>query len=285
MPTRSSRHNGSPDKKGLLIHFLLVLLASVFSALGFSSMTGREGQLAGVGMAVNLASAAGIGLTAGFFTRILLSNRSTFLRGIISLTGVLSGLLVMGGMTDWQYGIGPLYFFRPTTDWLGLGLVFLGGFSALVAGLAYRKSARTQSTVSQSSATSTQPVARSTSAAVRSAVTQPRETPAVSRATPWQIAGQNRKNAELKTKKSPAKKKKPAGSIRQKSRSTPAVIKRRSAKKIVLAPVEEHRCPYCLEPVKRNDPRGVVECSICHTLHHADCWAITGTCQVPHYNH
>jgi hypothetical protein len=26
-----------------------------------------------------------------------------------------------------------------------------------------------------------------------------------------------------------------------------------------------------------------VECQICHTLHHADCWAITGTCQVPHY--
>jgi hypothetical protein len=27
----------------------------------------------------------------------------------------------------------------------------------------------------------------------------------------------------------------------------------------------------------------VVECEICHTLHHADCWAITGACQVPHF--
>jgi ribosomal protein L37AE/L43A len=48
--------------------------------------------------------------------------------------------------------------------------------------------------------------------------------------------------------------------------------------------VEEHRCPYCLDPVSRNDPRGVKECDVCHTLHHADCWAITGVCQVPHLN-
>ena len=54
--------------------------------------------------------------------------------------------------------------------------------------------------------------------------------------------------------------------------------------KIQLAMVEEHRCPYCLDPVSRNDPRGVKECDVCHTLHHADCWAITGVCQVPHLN-
>lgn len=44
----------------------------------------------------------------------------------------------------------------------------------------------------------------------------------------------------------------------------------------------EHRCPYCLDKVIKNDRRGVVVCPICHTHHHADCWAITGTCQVPH---
>jgi hypothetical protein len=45
----------------------------------------------------------------------------------------------------------------------------------------------------------------------------------------------------------------------------------------------EHRCPYCLEPVEKSDPRGVKVCSICHTRHHADCWAVTGMCQVPHH--
>jgi hypothetical protein len=47
---------------------------------------------------------------------------------------------------------------------------------------------------------------------------------------------------------------------------------------------EEHRCPYCLELVQKNDPRGITTCPICHTQHHADCWALTGVCQVPHYH-
>jgi hypothetical protein len=54
--------------------------------------------------------------------------------------------------------------------------------------------------------------------------------------------------------------------------------------KIQFALVEEHRCPYCLDTVTRTDPGGVKECEVCHTLHHADCWAITGVCQVPHLN-
>ena len=57
----------------------------------------------------------------------------------------------------------------------------------------------------------------------------------------------------------------------------------RSRPKVMLSSEEEHRCPYCLELIEPDDPRGVVECEICHTLHHADCWAITGACQVPHF--
>jgi ribosomal protein L37AE/L43A len=51
-----------------------------------------------------------------------------------------------------------------------------------------------------------------------------------------------------------------------------------------ISTFEEHRCPFCLEEVKRNDPRGIKECEVCHSMHHADCWAITGMCQVPHLN-
>jgi uncharacterized Zn-finger protein len=53
---------------------------------------------------------------------------------------------------------------------------------------------------------------------------------------------------------------------------------------VQIAAFEEHRCPYCLQDIKRDDIRGSVECPICHTLHHKDCWDITGTCQVPHLN-
>jgi ribosomal protein L37AE/L43A len=51
-----------------------------------------------------------------------------------------------------------------------------------------------------------------------------------------------------------------------------------------LALVENHRCPYCLEEVKLSDPRGVKRCEVCGAVHHADCWDVTGECQVPHLN-
>jgi hypothetical protein len=53
---------------------------------------------------------------------------------------------------------------------------------------------------------------------------------------------------------------------------------------IRLVGSEEHKCPYCLQPIAARDPRGVVTCPICKTRHHKDCWDITGMCQVPHYH-
>jgi hypothetical protein len=57
-----------------------------------------------------------------------------------------------------------------------------------------------------------------------------------------------------------------------------------AVQEVRLSEEMEHRCPYCLELVREKDPRGVKECEICHTRHHADCWAVTGVCQVPHYH-
>lgn len=53
-------------------------------------------------------------------------------------------------------------------------------------------------------------------------------------------------------------------------------------KDVKLLGETEHRCPYCLELVKKNDARGVVICPECKTWHHKDCWDITGSCQVAH---
>jgi hypothetical protein len=81
-------------------------------------------------------------------------------------------------------------------------------------------------------------------------------------------------------------------SRRQSAARAPRVLRRRtSAPKSgnhgegprVLSVVED-RCPYCFDVIKRNDPRGVQVCEVCGTPHHADCWAITGKCQVPHLN-
>lgn len=59
---------------------------------------------------------------------------------------------------------------------------------------------------------------------------------------------------------------------------------RRRRPKLHLTNQVEHRCPYCLEIVEPKDPRGTKVCPICHAVHHADCWAVTGMCQVPHHN-
>jgi len=77
---------------------------------------------------------------------------------------------------------------------------------------------------------------------------------------------------------------KPAAKSAAKSAKSARRSRSRRRPQIQLAVVEEHRCPYCLDPVSRNDARGVKECEVCHTLHHGDCWAITGFCQVPHLN-
>jgi hypothetical protein len=53
-------------------------------------------------------------------------------------------------------------------------------------------------------------------------------------------------------------------------------------KDVKLLGETEHRCPYCLELVQKNDLRGVVICKDCKTWHHKDCWDITGSCQVAH---
>ena len=58
--------------------------------------------------------------------------------------------------------------------------------------------------------------------------------------------------------------------------------KRIKGQTVNISSVVEHRCPYCLEEVLVNDPRGVRICPVCGTRHHRDCWNVTGTCQVPH---
>lgn len=97
----------------------------------------------------------------------------------------------------------------------------------------------------------------------------------------WDHGLQEEPSASLSKKRKKTAIRIQTGQPRQTPRPRPA---RSTASGIHLVGKEEHRCPYCLEEVKRNDPRGVKICPICHTHHHADCWAVTGACQVPHYH-
>jgi hypothetical protein len=85
-----------------------------------------------------------------------------------------------------------------------------------------------------------------------------------------------------------AKEKKPASQNRikivvpkQKPKSSPLrwrLLPRRS--NIHLGGEATTVCPYCLDEVAEGQSK--VVCDVCGTAHHADCWEITGKCQVPH---
>jgi hypothetical protein len=102
------------------------------------------------------------------------------------------------------------------------------------------------------------------------------------------IAGSNgtgvrKRQAAGLAKKQSVRVRKPAGVVKANA-SRRTVSNRHSGGPgmIALNGMEEHRCPFCLEDVVEKDPRGVTVCPVCNTWHHADCWAVTGTCQVPH---
>lgn len=69
----------------------------------------------------------------------------------------------------------------------------------------------------------------------------------------------------------------------RKARKPKRVFKPKHDDSVKFVGAEEHSCPFCLEPVDLNDPRGVEICPICKAYHHKDCWDVTGMCQVPHH--
>ena len=97
--------------------------------------------------------------------------------------------------------------------------------------------------------------------------------PAV-KSTPVKKSSRKAKNATVKVKSK-------SKTITAKKKAAPS-RSRRKANNVTLVGREEHRCPYCLELVKKNDPRGVVICPDCGTWHHKDCWNVTGSCQIAH---
>lgn len=213
-----------------------------------------------------------LGLVAGIGARLLLRRRNVFVRFISAAAGLIVGLLLLGLLTRFRTGLGPLYFWRSTIDWSGLAQLSLGLVTLSLAMRAWSKPAQL--------------------------VTAPAQVvPVMPARVPPEV------HTRPRPKRKRAKRTQPAGSLHGSSESRsdvkgkPAVSRKRSPRiekqplvglslrkpKVRLSRVEKHLCPYCLEPVARNDPRGVVECEICHTLHHGDCWAIAGACQVPHY--
>jgi hypothetical protein len=258
---------------------LLMLLVSA-AALGVSILI-RELPYFTVPIWREAFGAVALGLVAGLGARMTLRRRHGFVQLIAAVAALILGLSLLGYFTGWRSGLGPLHFGRSEVDWYDLARLVLG---SLAAGLALAVGRRRVPRIVHPPA-----------------VTPPRQ--AVRSGLRWRPAGRALKGllsrwtgAHPRPLRVNGRSGRTAGSsgaprsgVALRPGATPkapvkpkrrGLIRRRP--RVRLALVEEHRCPYCLDLVRRSDPRGVRECEVCHTMHHADCWAITGTCQVPH---
>ncbi len=264
---------------------------------------------------------ASLGLIAGFGSRIFLRNRDGFVRYFVAVLMAVIGMYMIGALTHWVLGIGPIVWeqkfgeqlhqvkfnsnFVHEISSLGIGSRVLFDFSKLdwadgahlavslmMVVLALQAWHRTNTT--------TLPV-QDYEPVYEPVEVAPVPAPRVSRSrrsrrSPASSNGRARAPRAGGTSARMRANSQPRARVHSNNGSHPMVRKMEPVlrpkkkrlfqrkPKIQLALVEEHRCPYCLDPVVRNDPRGVKECEVCHTLHHADCWAITGVCQVPHLN-
>jgi hypothetical protein len=204
-----------------------------------------------------------VGLTAGFSSRRFLEGHSLFLKIMTAALAVVLSLMVQHTLSKGFIGAQPFLRRGRFLDWdslIQLGTALLG---SLLVILAYRSRQRTPGPAAfrqepvvrpleESRANNGHPTAQVSRMEIKeNTIAEP---PKLALASPTKIA-----KPASKTKKRKGK-----------------------SREIHLIGEEEHTCPYCLDRVEKGDPRGVKVCPICKTWHHADCWGITGACQIPH---
>ena len=279
------------EARHLLRKVFLLFLVVVALALGLVILARQKSNVPP--FLFNILADASLGLTAGLATRWVLRGRNPFVQGLSAGTLSLVGLAVVGYFTGWKSGIGPLQASLAPVHWLdwahiALRLPLQFSRSALdLLDLAHMVIAADTSWIALRVWKQMSPAAVGIQRAAptpqvrRPARSRPMRTAAIpntpARRTPASASSGVRAKVKRKKVGRPLISR-PAAAIR------PIKSRPRHRPAVQLAVHEEHRCPYCLEPVKRNDSRGVVECQVCHTLHHKDCWDITGNCQVPHLN-
>jgi hypothetical protein len=197
-----------------------------------------------------------LGLVCGFTSRFVFRKNMGSLRYTAACAVYIFGLLLLGVFTGWRFGIDPIKSNPKGADWADLGQLISGMGIIALSLLAWYRPVLEVEVTPQTRQVVPMPIPRTR----RAPVQRPRRT------------------------RRPRSKTAPVISATSPTPTRPKRKRLTRRKSLQLSSQQEHRCPYCLELVEPHDPRGIVECKVCHTLHHADCWAITGTCQVPHLN-
>jgi len=262
-----------------LLRKLAILLLLVASASLWMYILMDEGIIDFATGVQEISAGVCIALIAGLSAQLVLSQREDLFRFVAAMTGDVAGVYLLGFVSDGKYGISQFGWLPKAVDYDGLNLIGIGCLVILFVSLIFR---RTRTVIipepRQASLQDGEPEVPSVQIEPSNHTHMPRVFfPRISLSgflapDSHQLGrpnGRSSRGIQLP---------------RVKPMVAPKRVRHRKNAKIQLALVEEHRCPFCLELVSRTDPGGVMECKVCHTLHHKDCWEITGSCQVPHLN-
>lgn len=284
----------------LFIAALQTLLSSV--VLSFIFLARQSGDITLLKYTVVLA----VGFIAGFSARRFLKGHTQTLKSAGALVSVVLSLAVLFTLSGGFLGINLFTQFNKTPDWFGLIQIGLASFGAWLVIQAFRsppwlKDISAPVIPSRKTRVQTNPginrwlpklslhSGKKIIQKPSGIISEKKEPLSVGKSTPKKEAPPLAiAKAKSPTKVSPAHKLSLAPASKPTTKKPARLKKNRSkkisanAKDIKFIGVEEHSCPYCLDPVKPHDPRGVKICPVCKTHHHADCWGITGACQIPH---
>jgi ribosomal protein L37AE/L43A len=278
MPISDQSFDSQPERYHLMRKLAIVLLLVISTSLWLYILF-RERRLAYPTVIQEAMAGVIIAIVAAVGSQLILSQRDAFMRIVAAMTADVAGVYLLGFVSHGKYGISQFGWLPKTMDYDGLNLIGLGLIIILFVALLFR---RTKVVVIPEPLQTSAPIIEPDS--LSSAPMEP--------SSSISISNPERPRISWSRLFTPSPPRQPRSNGRHSGLIQPAKVapamapKRRRRKKarVQLALVEEHRCPYCLDTVVRSDPRGVKECPVCHTLHHKDCWDITGSCQVPHLN-
>jgi ribosomal protein L37AE/L43A len=238
----------------LILRLAMTLAAAALGALLFALV--RMVNFSIQPWALSLATAAGLGLLSGLYARVSLRMQTAALPFLVGVVSLVAALVFLGWMTWGMCGITLGQPREALPDWYGLSQLALGMLGVALAQEAWRDRRRPSETNRPASVD---------------------EPPRPAQASGASTAGP----ASAHVGQTPRPR---AGALAPLGAAWRRLGGRPRRAHVRLRGAAEHRCPYCLDPITRRDPRGVVVCPVCRTPHHADCWAVTGMCQVPHHH-
>lgn len=243
-----------------------------------------------------------VGLIAGFSARRFLKGHTQILKLLTATLSAALSLMVLYTLSGGFLGINLFFGLNKTPDWHGLIQFVFAAFSAWLVLQAFRtvpgmEASPVPAPPPQISSSLSRPGIKQWLPKLKFAsgkkISQKTSKVVLEKEKPLSAGKSNsRKGApSLAIVKSPTKTSPPPKlvvapvlkpEIKKPARPKTKRVKKKPPKEIKFIGVQEHNCPYCLDPVQTHDPRGVKICSVCKTHHHADCWGITGACQIPH---